>query len=158
MTLTKDHIGGLIFLCFSVAYGYYANQIPLFPGDEYEPFHAKSMPTMLAMLGISLSLLQLVAAHRKTQVKASDMLSFAGLDFKIISKLLVLMVLFAIALEWVGFLISTVFFLAGGYWLLGERRPKILFLASVPFATGFWYVLTQLLDIYLAPGRFWAFI
>ena len=68
MTLTKDHIGGLIFLCFSVAYGYYANQIPLFPGDEYEPFHAKSMPTMLAGLGIALSLLQLVAAHRKTKL------------------------------------------------------------------------------------------
>ena len=54
------------------------------------------------------------------------MLSLVGLDFKIISKLLVLMVLFAIALEWVGFLVSTVFFLAGGYWLLGERRPKII--------------------------------
>ncbi|PSW19824.1 tripartite tricarboxylate transporter TctB family protein [Photobacterium sanctipauli] len=152
MTITKDHIGGLVFLCFSVAYGYYASQIQLFPGDEYEPFHAKSMPLALAALGVVFSLLQLITASKKDE----DKLSLKGYDFGLMGKLLVLMVLFAISLDWMGFLVSTVFFLAGGYWLLGERRPKMLFLASVPFAVGFWYVLTQLLDIYLAPGQVWA--
>ncbi|MCG7586099.1 hypothetical protein BIT28_14595 [Photobacterium proteolyticum] len=150
MTVTKDHIGGLVFLCFSVAYGFYANQIALFPGDEYEPFHAKTLPTALAVLGILFSILQLATASKDSK----DRLSLFGYDFVLVAKLLVLMVLFAISLEWLGFMISTALFLGGGYWLLGERRPKTLFLASVPFAVGFWFVLTQLLDIYLAPGRF----
>ncbi|MGF1684068.1 tripartite tricarboxylate transporter TctB family protein [Photobacterium minamisatsumaniensis] len=152
MTITKDHIGGLVFLCFSVAYGYYANIITLFPGDEYEPFHAKSMPIALAALGILFSLCQLILASKKDK----DRLSLTGYDFVLMGKLLVLMVLFALSLDWMGFLVSTALFLIGGYWLLGERRPKILFLASVPFAIGFWYVLTQLLDIYLAPGQVWT--
>lgn len=150
MTVTKDHIGGLVFLCFSVAYGYYANQIALFPGDEFEPFHAKSLPTALAILGVLFSVCQLVTASKEQK----DRLSLSGYDFVLVAKLLVLMVLFAISLEWLGFMISTALFLGGGYWLLGERRPKMLFLASVPFAVGFWFVLTQLLEIYLAPGRF----
>lgn len=149
MTVTKDHIGGLVFLCFSVAYGYYANQIVLFPGDEYEPFHARTLPTALAGLGILFSVCQLVTASRASR----DRLSLSGYDFFLVGKLLLLMVAFALSLEWVGFLIATALFLCGGYWLLGERRPKILLLASVPFAVGFWFVLTQLLDIYLAPGR-----
>ncbi|MEJ2766260.1 tripartite tricarboxylate transporter TctB family protein [Photobacterium sp. MCCC 1A19761] len=154
MTVTKDHIGGLVFLCFSVAYGYYANQIVLFPGDEYEPFHARTLPTALAGLGILFSVCQLVTASRASH----DRLSLSGYDFILVGKLLLLMVVFALSLEWVGFLIATALFLCGGYWLLGERRPKILLLASVPFAVGFWFVLTQLLDIYLAPGRVFSTI
>ncbi|UTV30659.1 tripartite tricarboxylate transporter TctB family protein [Photobacterium atrarenae] len=149
MTVTKDHIGGLIFLCFSVAYGYYTSQIVLFPGDEFEPFHARTLPAALAALGILFSVCQLITASKARE----DRLSLSGYDFLLVGKLLLLMVGFAFSLEWLGFLISTALFLCGGYWLLGERRPKILLLASVPFAVGFWFVLTQLLDIYLAPGR-----
>jgi putative tricarboxylic transport membrane protein len=71
----------------------------------------------------------------------------------LVTQLLVLVVAFALALDWVGFFIATIFFLIGGYWLLGERRIKTLLVASVPFAGGIWFVLTQLLDIYLAPGQ-----
>ncbi|MDO6708653.1 tripartite tricarboxylate transporter TctB family protein [Photobacterium sp. 1_MG-2023] len=147
--ITKDHIGGLVFLCFSIAYGYYGSEIVLFPGDEFQPFHAKSLPLALAGLGIVFSVCQLLTASRS----ADDKLNLQGLDFVLMAKLLVLMLIFAAALEWIGFLLSTMIFLVGGYWLLGERRPKTLFLASVPFAVGFWALLTQLLDIYLAPGR-----
>ncbi|MGR2769235.1 tripartite tricarboxylate transporter TctB family protein [Photobacterium ganghwense] len=152
MTITKDHIGGLVFLCFSIAYGYYANEIVLFPGDEFEPFNARSMPTALALMGTVLAVCQLLTASKKEK----ECLKLTGYDFSLVAKLLVLMVLFAVSLEWLGFMVGTIFFLAGGYWLLGERRIKIVVLASVPFAVGFWYVLTQLLDIYLAPGRVWT--
>lgn len=148
MTLTKDHIGGLFFLLISVAYGYYAGEIPLLPGDEYEPFHAQTVPNALAIIGGVLSVALLLGAS-----KSSSKLSLNGYDFALVAKLLVLVVVFGIALEWVGFLIGTILFLVGGYWMLGERRPKTLLLASVPFAVGIWFVLTQLLDIYLAPGQ-----
>lgn len=91
----------------------------------------------------------LVTARRD----AASKLNLAGLDFMLVAKLLVLITAFAFALEWFGFLLSTIFFLVVGYWILGERRPKTLFIASVPFAVGIWFILAKLLDIYLAPGR-----
>ncbi|WP_325892596.1 tripartite tricarboxylate transporter TctB family protein [Grimontia sp. NTOU-MAR1] len=149
MVVTKDHIGGLVFLCLSVAYGYYARQIPMFPGDEYEPFHAQTLPIALSYMGGILGILMLVTGRRD----AGSKVQLVGLDFVLVAKLLALIVAFAFALEWVGFLLSTIFFLVVGYWILGERRPKTLFIASVPFAVGIWFVLAKLLDIYLAPGR-----
>ena len=124
MTLTKDHIGGLVFLLLSVAYGYYGQQIPLLPGDEWEPFHARTLPDALAALGVVLSLVMLVTAERKPEGK----LVLAGYDFGLVAKLLGAVLVFALALEWLGFLLATIVFLVSGFWLLGERRIKTLFL------------------------------
>jgi putative tricarboxylic transport membrane protein len=63
------------------------------------------------------------------------------------------MIAYGLALEWLGFLVATTLFLLIGFWLLGERRPKIMLAVSVPFTLGFWLLLTQALDIYLAPGQ-----
>ncbi len=149
MIITKDHIGGLVFLCLAVAYGYYAGQIPMLPGDEFEPFNAQTVPNALSLLGGLLSLALLLTSR----LDPNKRLRLGGYDFVLVGMLLVLVVLFGIALEWLGFLISTVLFLIGGYWLLGERRIKTLLIASVPFAVFIWFALSQLLDIYLAPGR-----
>jgi len=149
MIITKNHIGGLLFLCLSVAYGYYAQHIPLLPGDEYEAFHARSLPTTLAILGTLLSIALLVTSRFDPKQK----LQLKGYDFALVAKLLALVVLFAFALEWVGFLVATIFFLMGGYGLLGVRSIKVLLIASVPFAIFLWFALSQLLDVYLAPGR-----
>ncbi|OMH32824.1 tripartite tricarboxylate transporter TctB family protein [Motiliproteus sp. MSK22-1] len=152
MILTKDHIGGLVFLGVSVVYGYHAGQIPLIPGDEFEPFNARSLPTILAWLCGLFSLALLASAKQDSNKR----LRLLGYDFELVGKLLVLMVLFGLTLDWIGFLLSSMLFLIGGYWLLGERRIKTLLLASVPFVFIFWLVLVQLLDIYLAPGRLFS--
>ncbi|MFW1677157.1 tripartite tricarboxylate transporter TctB family protein [Pontibacter sp. JAM-7] len=152
MQITKDHIGGLIFLLLSATYGYYAGHIPLLPGDEFAPFHGRTLPNALAVIGLVLSTALLVTASRDK----SQTLKLAGYHFSLVAKLLGLIVLFGLALGWLGFFVATVLFLLGGYWLLGERRIKILLLASVPFSAAIWLILTQLLDIYLAPGRVFA--
>ncbi|MCW4630009.1 MULTISPECIES: tripartite tricarboxylate transporter TctB family protein [Marinomonas] len=149
MVITKDHIGGLAFLCLSAAYGYYTGDIPMLPGDEYEPFNAQTLPTVLAYMGGILSIALIINASKN----GGERLSLQGYDFAIVIKLLVLVILFGLALEWVGFLLSTMLFLIGGYWVLGERRWKVLLIASLPFSVFIWFSLSQLLDIYLAPGR-----
>ena len=149
MVITKDHIGGLAFLCLSAAYSYYTGDIPMLPGDEYEPFNAQTLPTVLAFMGGILSIALIVNASKN----GGERLSLQGYDFGIVIKLLVLVILFGVALEWVGFLLSTMLFLIGGYWVLGERRWKMLIIASLPFSVFIWFSLSQLLDIYLAPGR-----
>lgn len=57
MNITKERLGGLLFLLLSLAYGYYATEIPGYPGDEYEPFTASTLPYALAGIGALLSLL-----------------------------------------------------------------------------------------------------
>jgi len=152
MILTKDHIGGLVFLGVSIVYGYQTGKIPLIVGDEFEPFNAQTLPTALTWLCGFLSIALLATAKRDS----SNRLVLMGYDFALVGKLLFLVVLFGIALEWLGFIVSTALFLIAGYWLLGERRIKMLLLASVPFVVIFWFVLVQLLDIYLAPGRLFS--
>ncbi len=149
MTISKDHIGGLVFLCLSVAYGFYAGDIQLLPGDEFAPFNAQSLPNALAVLGGILSVALIVTADRSIEGRVK----LAGYDFWLVAKLLVLVLLLGFVLPWLGFLLSTILFLIGGYWMLGVRQVKTLLLASIPFSVVLWFILAQLLDIYLAPGR-----
>ena len=62
------------------------------------------------------------------------------------------MVLYGLALEYLGFLLATTAFLIGAYLVLGERRPSVLLLASVPLVVGFWFLVSWL-GIYLDPGE-----
>ena len=153
MNLTKDRFGGLLFLFLSVTYGYYAADIPLLPGDKFEPFHAQTMPYWLSGLGIIFSVLLIGLKPAPTSenepLSKSNVLLMLGLMAFTFG--------FSVALPWLGFPITTSIFLASSYWLLGERRLKMLILASVPFALVFWLLLTQVLDVYIAPARiiFW---
>lgn len=154
LKISKDHIAGLTFLLFSLVYGYYARDIALMPGDDYQPFNAQTLPNALAILGVILSIALLVTAKKDFDSR----LDLTRYQFSLIGKLLFLIVLFGVSLEWLGFVISTILFLIAGFWLLGERRPKILFSVSIIFAVLLWFILTQLLDIYLAQGRLFTLI
>ena len=148
MTLTKERIGAMFFLVLSIVYGYLAYQIKLYPGDELDAMTARTLPFFLSGLGILLSLVLL--ATGKQEVHGA---SIAGLDWKPVILLMLLSLVYGIALDWLGFLISTTLFLIAGFWILGEKRLKILLMVAVPFVFIFWFGLTQMLDIYLAPGR-----
>ncbi len=145
--LCRDRVGAMIFLIVCLCYGYQTTQIPLFPGDEYEPFTARTLPTLLTFAGIGLSLLLLVAGKPDKQ-------SGAVVDFnwKLLIGFLVLMALYGVGLTYLGFVLATGFFLLAGFYILGERRKNILFGASFPFVVAFYLLLTQGLDIYLEPG------
>ena len=153
MSLTKDRFGGLLFLLLSITYGYYAADIPLLPGDKFEPFHAQTMPYWLSGLGVIFSILLIVL--KPAPPLESESISNSNLVLML--GLMAFTFAFSVALPWLGFPITTSVFLASSYWLLGERRPKMLVFASVPFALAFWLLLTQVLDVYIAPARliFW---
>lgn len=145
--LCRDRVGAMIFLLFCLCYGYQTSQIPLFPGDEYEPFTARTLPTILTYVGAGLSLLLLVTGQPDKQSGA--VLNF---NWKLLIAFLVLMTLYGVGLTYLGFVIATGFFLLAGLYLLGERRKPVLFGASFPFVIAFYLLLTQGLDIYLEPG------
>jgi putative tricarboxylic transport membrane protein len=154
MHYSKTQFGGLIFLLLSIAYGYSATSIALFPGDEAEPVSARTLPYFLAGLGCALSLYLLLFGRDGDSV---DEVAITDLDWKLAAGLLLLMIAYGLALEWLGFLVATTLFLIIGFRLLGEHRPKVLLAVSVPFTLGFWLLLTKALDIYLAPGQMLTF-
>ena len=148
MTLSKERIGALFFLVLSVAYGFLAYEIELYPGDELEAMTARTLPVILSALGIVFSLVLIAGARQKDQGA-----SIGSLDWKPVILLMLLSLAYGFTLDWLGFLVSTTLFLIGGFRILGEKRLKMLLMVAVPFVFIFWFGLTQLLDIYLAPGR-----
>ncbi|OIQ26208.1 tripartite tricarboxylate transporter TctB family protein [uncultured Vibrio sp.] len=145
--LCRDRVGAIIFLALCLCYGYQSTLIPLFPGDEYEPFTARTLPTLLTFAGIGLSLILLVTGQ-----KDQDSGAVSDFDWKLLIGFLCLMALYGLGLTYVGFVIATSLFLLAGFYILGERRKPILLGASFPFVIAFYLLLTQGLDIYLEPG------
>ncbi|KJY83395.1 TctB [Vibrio galatheae] len=145
--LCRDRVGAMIFLLVCLCYGYQTTQIPLFPGDEYEPFTARTLPTLLTFIGIALALMLLVTGQPDS--KSGAVIEF---NWKLLIGFLLLMALYGVGLTYIGFVLATGLFLLAGFYLLGERRKKVLFGASFPFVIAFYLLLTQGLDIYLEPG------
>ncbi|RJX72867.1 tripartite tricarboxylate transporter TctB family protein [Vibrio sinensis] len=145
--LCRDRVGALIFLLVCLCYGYQTTLIPLFPGDEYEPFTARTLPILLTFAGVALSLMLLVTGQPD-----SEQASVKGLNWKLLIGFLILMALYGVGLTYLGFVIATSLFLLAGFYILGERRKKVLFGASFPFVGAFYLLLTQGLDVYLEPG------
>jgi len=151
MRLSKERIGALFFLVLSIIYGYYGSEIKLYPGDELEPMTARTLPYFLALLGIALSMVLLITAKNDDETVQGP-----SREWLPVVLLILLTILYGLMLDWLGFIISTSIFLISGFRILGEKRLKILLLVSIPFVLIFWFGLTQLLDIYLAPGRLFA--
>jgi len=145
--LCRDRVGAMIFLILSLCYGYQTTQIPMFPGDEYEPFTARTLPTLLTYAGVAMSLLLLVVGQ--PDKKSGAVMTF---NWKLLIGFLVLMALYGAGLTYLGFVLATGFFLMAGFYILGERRKSILFGASFPFVIAFYLLLTKGLDVYLEPG------
>jgi putative tricarboxylic transport membrane protein len=144
--LTRDRIGALVMLAFSIGYGLMIFRIPLLPFQAQVAFTARTMPQALCLLGIVLSLVLLFKP-----ASGEDAAKVAGLKWKTAAALCALMVFYGFTIRSLGFLISTNVFLIGSILILGERRAWIIFLASVPIVVFFWVLLTQFLGVYIAP-------
>jgi len=145
MLLSKDRIGALLLLAFCLGYWDLTYQIRMLPFQKAQAFHAQTMPEALSVIGVALSLLLLIfpGSHERLQLK--------GFKWGTGITMLGLMVFYGLALRPLGFIASTTIFLIGGYFTLGERRPVVLILASVPIVIGFWVLMTKGLDVYVEP-------
>jgi len=156
--MNKDKVGALFFLLLSIAYGVLAFDIPLTFVGKDEVFTAQTMPIALAIAGAIVSFLILVLPSEKTGDSANVAAVFRGLDWKRVGLLALLMVFYGATIRVLGFVLSTILFLIGGFWVLGERRVKILLLASIPIVLFFWLLMTKVLGVYLDPGSLYFFL
>lgn len=144
--LNNARLGGLLFLCLSGAYGYFATEIPLDYFSRQETFTARTLPYFISAAGVLVSLLLLLTPSLPT-----DWARLRDLRWMPAGLLLMLMFAYGAVLESLGFPLATIAFLITAWFVMGERRPVWLFGLSIPLTFGFWLLMDQL-GIYLYPG------
>jgi putative tricarboxylic transport membrane protein len=153
MNVNREKIGALFILALSIAYGLYAFKIPLIFLSQGEALNARTMPYALSIAGIILSLLIIIlpSFDKGTAITAREALS--GLDWRRTAWLTGLMIVYSLSMPWVGFVVASIVFMAGGVMILGERDIKMILIASVPIVLLLWFILTKVLGMYIAPGE-----
>lgn len=153
MNIKSEKMGALFVLALSVAYGIYAAKIPLIFLSQGESLNARTMPYALSIAGIVLSLLIiLLPSFEKEQAKTVKE-ALNGLDWRRTAWFVGLMVAYSLSMPWIGFVIASIGFMAGGVMILGERKIRVILLASIPLVIGLWFILTKILGMYIAPGE-----
>ena len=114
-----------------------------------------SFPKVLSIAGIILSLIVLLNLE-KAEAKVGDIDYRRLREYKLgqALALLGLMVAYAILLRPAGFLLATSGFLIGGSVILGERRWITMFVVSSIATFGIWYLVQEVLGIFLRPLPF----
>lgn len=152
--MTLDRAVALFFMLVSLIYGYSAwfimdAQIPPFMAQN--PVWPSSFPKILAIGGVFFSLLVLIAPHRPKEEADIDLSRWAEYNYGQAIGLLALMTAYALLLLPLGFLAATFLFLMLGSLILGERRWISMILAAGIASVGIWYLVQEVLGIFLRP-------
>lgn len=155
--MALDRWIAFIILCVALAYAYAAfftmDQL-LPPFMQRNPIWPSTFPKVLSVLAILASLVILLGLEKPAGEKDAPDIDYRRLhEYHLIPALalLALMVAYALLLRPAGFLLSTVGFLTLGAVILGERKFHILLPVAL-IATGVvWYLVEQVLGIFLRP-------
>lgn len=158
--MALDRWIALTILLISMTYGYtafFTMDAGLPPFMQRNPIWPSTFPKALSVMAIAASLIILLGFEKGDDGPKPGEINYRRLgDYKIGQAigLLAMMVAYALLLRPAGFLPSTVLFLVGGAALLGERRFIILIPVAL-FAAGFiWYLVQEVLGIFLRPWPF----
>jgi len=156
MTLERAIAGIFILLC--LIYGYTAfvtMEANLLPFELNMVFLPNTMPKWLSVLGVIVGLVVVIQSESKVDVEIDP----GEIDYRNMRQyklaqalfLLLLMVAYALLLRPIGFLAATTLFLAGGSFILGERKYIVLIPVAVFTAVMIWYLVQEVLGIFLRP-------
>ena len=111
-----------------------------------------SFPKVLSLAGVILSSIVLLGVEKGDE-KVGDIDYRRLHEYKLGQALVLLglMVAYAILLRPAGFLLATSGFLIGGSMILGERRWFVMILVSTIATFGIWYLVQEVLGIFLRP-------
>ena len=156
--MALDRWVALVLLGICLTYGYTAwfmMDSTLAPIMKRLAVWPSSFPKVLSSAGIILSLIVLLGIE-KGEVKVGDIDYRRLHEYKLgqALALLGLMVAYAIFLRAAGFLLATSGFLIGGSVILGERRWVMMIVVSSIATFGIWYLVQEVLGIFLRPLPF----
>ena len=111
-----------------------------------------SFPKVLSIAGIILSSVVLLGVE-KGEERVGDIDYRRLHEYKLGQALVLLglMIAYAILLRPAGFLLATSGFLIGGSMILGERRWLVMIVVSTIATFGIWYLVQEVLGIFLRP-------
>ena len=148
-------------LAFSSGYGYLAFTYRILPFEQFLAMKPNTLPIGLSLAGMVCSLALLLIPERRGS-SSSEENKAIGTDQKYLESpgnyewgkgigLLILAVIYALSLRQAGFLIATCLFLSIGGLLLGERKVWILFPVSCLASFLVWYLVDEVLSIFMRP-------
>ena len=153
--MALDRWLALALLGICLAYGYtawFAMDASLAPFMQRNPIWPSTFPKLLSLLGI-VACLVILSGVEKSEPKEPDIDYRRLPDYNLGQALLLLglMVAYALCLRPLGFLGSTSAFLIIGALILGERKWHVLL--PVAFLATFvvWYLVQEVLGIYMRP-------
>ena len=153
--MTLDRWIAMILLGICLIYGYaawFTMDADLAPFMRRNPIWPSTFPKILSVIGIFLSLIILMG-FEKSEGKPGD-IDYRRLgDYNVGQALILLglMVAYALLLRPAGFLFSTFFFLFIGSFVLGERRWVPMIIVPVIATGAIWYLVQEVLGIFLRP-------
>ena len=157
--MALDRWIALAFIALCCVYGYAAfftmdDLLP--PILQRNPIWPSTFPKILSVAGIIVGLIVLLSPKPPgnddgPKDGAIDLSRLGDYHVGQAIGLLVLMVAYALTLRPLGFLSSTVLFLTLGAMILGERKLHILIPVALIAAGSIWYLVQEVLGIFLRP-------
>ncbi|MDA9313141.1 tripartite tricarboxylate transporter TctB family protein [Amylibacter sp.] len=157
--MALDRWIALILLGFCIIYGYtawFTMDVGLAPFMKRNPIWPSTFPKILSILGATASLIILLG-FEKNKEKVTDIDYRRLHEYKLGQAilLLLLMVVYALFLRPAGFMISTGLFLILGSVILGERKLYIMIPIALISTFFVWYLVQEVLGIYMRPYPAW---
>jgi len=153
--MALDRWIALILLGICMAYGYaawFTMDGSLAPFMKRNPIWPSTFPKVLSLMGMVASLIILLGLE-KSEIKEGEIDYRRLTEYKLGQAifLLGLMVAYALLLRPAGFIFSTSGFLILGSFILGERKFHIMVPVSLAATFLVWYLVQEVLGIYLRP-------
>ena len=154
--MALDRWIALVLLGICLAYGYaawFTMDDNLAPFMRRNPIWPSTFPKILSVLGIIAASVILLGLEKSEDPKEAE------IDYRRLGEyktgqavlLLMLMVAYALCLRPVGFLLSTTVFLIAGSFILGERKWHVMIPVAVIATASVWYLVQEVLGIYMRP-------
>ena len=122
------------------------------PFMQRNPIWPSTFPKVLSILGIIAALIILLGLEKgEEKIGEIDYRRLWEYNLGQAGLLLVLMVAYALLLRPLGFIGATAGFLILGSVILGERRWLMMFIVAGIATGGVWYLVSEVLGIFMAP-------
>jgi len=154
MSFNLDRWIAIVFLLICVVYGYtafFSMDASLPPFMRRNPIWPSTLPKLLSILGV---ITAMIVIFSKPYVPSEGSIDYRKLgQYKLLHAigLMGLMVLYALCLRPMGFLFSTTIFLVASGFLLGERKLHVLIPIAITTSVIIWYLVQEVLGIFLRP-------
>ena len=153
--MALDRWIALVLLGIFIVYGYtawFTMDGGLAPFMRRNPIWPSTFPKVLSILGIAASIIILFGLE-KSEEKIGEIDHRRLGDYFLGQAVLLLglMVVYALCLRPLGFLFSSSAFLIIGSFILGERKWHIMFSVALIATASVWYLVQEVLGIFLRP-------